>query len=68
MKIVEHYVCEICGTEYDDKERCARCEYWHIRPVKIEGMQHVPLKQDPYGYPLSVDIEMEDGKIIKYER
>lgn len=68
MKIVEHYICEICGTEYDDKERCAGCEGWHISPIRIEEMQHVPLKQDPYGYPLSVDIEMEDGKIIKYER
>lgn len=68
MKIVERYICEACGTEYTDKERCAECEDWHIRPVKIEGMQHVPVNRDAQGYPLSIQVRMEDGKTVEYER
>ena len=68
MKIVERDICETCGTEYTDKERCAKCEDWHIGPVRIRGAAYVPYGQDTYGYPMSVKIEMEDGKTIKYER
>ena len=26
MKKVEHYICEICGAEYKDKNVCTECE------------------------------------------
>lgn len=68
MMIVERYICETCGTEYTDKERCAECEGWHIKPDRIEEMQHVPVNRDAHGYPLSIDVRMEDGKTVRYER
>lgn len=26
MRKVEHYICEICGTEYKEKAMCEKCE------------------------------------------
>ena len=28
LKEVKHYICEICGTEYNDKTRAQHCERW----------------------------------------
>lgn len=35
MKEVKHFICEICGTEYNDKNNCLKCEKGHKTPVKI---------------------------------
>lgn len=45
MKKVEHYICEICGTEYNEKEKCKLCEYGHHRPKGIDGAQWYPIGQ-----------------------
>lgn len=37
MKKVEHYICEICGTEYKDKKTCMECEKGHHTPKKNSG-------------------------------
>lgn len=29
MKEVKHYICEICGIEYHDKQKCQECEKNH---------------------------------------
>ena len=68
MKKVEHYICEACGTEYKDKDRCIACEKGHVKPVKICTSRFISLDRNAKGYPLSINIEMEDGKIITYKR
>ena len=68
MKEVKHYICEICGTEYAEKEKCAKCEKSHKKAVEIVKMRHLSFSQDQKGYPLSIDVKMNDGKIVTYKR
>lgn len=68
MKEIKHYICEICGTEYNDKKRCNNCELGHVRPVEICQARYIAISDNAKGYPLSISIKMEDGKIVIYKR
>lgn len=68
MKKVEHYICEICGTEYKDKKTCMECEKGHHTPKKIAGATYVSIKNDRSGYPMRVHVEMSNGETITYKR
>ena len=49
MKEVKHYICEICGTEYKDKNKCEECESGHVMPVKIDGANWVSMRNNGSG-------------------
>ncbi len=68
MKKVEHYICELCGTEYKEKEMCTKCEKGHKKPTGITGASFAPITSDGSGYPVRVKIVMSDGKTITYKR
>lgn len=68
MKEVKHYICEVCGTEYNDKKKCMDCESKHIKPVSIEKFRHISMTQNAKGYPMSVDIKMSNGEVVTYKR
>lgn len=68
MKEVKHYICEFCGTEYSDKNKCIQCEKGHNMPVSIDGATYVPIKCDGSGYPSRVHIKMSNGETITYKR
>lgn len=68
MRKVEHYICELCGTEYKEKETCARCEKGHKKPTGISGADFVSIKSDGSGYPARVHIIMDNGETITYKR
>ena len=74
MKEITLYVCEICGTRYANKKEVENCEASHIKPKKLtKTMKFHPYKsgKDPtltLQYPDWIDIEMQDGKIVRYKR
>lgn len=68
MKKVQHYICEICGTEYNDESVCTKCEKGHRAAKCISGSRYLSMSQDKSGYPLTIDIMMDDGKTIRYKR
>lgn len=35
MKKVEHYICEVCNTEYKEKKSAERCEKSHKHPKTV---------------------------------
>ena len=35
MRKVEHYICELCGTEYAEQRQCEICENSHKQPLRI---------------------------------
>ena len=68
MKKVEHYICEICGTEYKDKNVCKNCESGHHKPLEISGSNWVSMNNNGSGYPTKIHIKMSNGETITYKR
>ena len=68
MKKVKHYICEICGTEYNDKVKAQNCEKGHKRPVEIVKAGYVSINNDKTGYPLNITVKMSDGSVHIYKR
>lgn len=68
MKKVEHYICEVCGTEYNDKEKCADCESGHHKPLEISGANWVSMRNNGSGYPTKIHVKMSNGETITYKR
>ena len=68
MKKIEHYICEICGTEYNDKGMCIRCEKGHKTPVKILRARYLPITNNALGIPSSIEIEFDNGSKFEYKR
>ena len=63
LKEVKHYICEICGTEYNDKTRAQHCEKGHCKPLEIIKERYLSA-----GYPLEITVKMADGTEQKYKR
>lgn len=68
MKEVKHYVCEVCGTEYNDKQRCQECEKNHKKIKKITFVKYQSISMNEAGYPISITVEMDDGKEFIFKR
>ena len=68
MRKVEHYVCDICWTEYADKEKCRQCEENHREAQEIIHSRYQPINMDKSGYPEVIEVRMSDGKTVEYKR
>lgn len=68
MKKIERYICEVCKTEYADKEKCEQCEKSHKTPRAFVESHYLPVTTDTTGYPERIDIRMSDDKIVKYKK
>ncbi len=68
MKEIKHYVCEICHTEYNEKQKAIDCERKHCKPLEILGAKYLSLAQNMKGYPTSISVKMADGTIQTYKR
>ena len=68
MNELRKYQCEYCRTEYKDKHLCAECESNHKVKPKVKDKRYQALNTDKSGYPIDINIEFEDGKVIKYKR
>lgn len=74
MKKIEHYVCDICGTMYNDENTAIKCEAYHVLPKKvlikeIEKGAWIPITQSAssfYKYPKRIKVQMEDGSVCTY--
>lgn len=68
MITVQKYRCEFCNTEYKNQIDAQECESNHITPIKIKKSEYHPYKSDKCGFPKTINIEMANGKVIKYVR
>lgn len=68
MKEITLYCCEVCGTQYKDRNKAAECEKSHRRPVKIVAKKYHPIEMRQGDYPFSVEVLFDDGKKIIYKR
>lgn len=68
MKEVKYYICEVCGTEYNDKKKCTDCEKRHKKPMKIVSARYVSISNNYLGIPSKIEVEMDDGSKFEYKR
>ena len=68
MKEIKKYRCEICQSEYLDKQAALDCEKCHHAVNKITEMRYLPKNLGRDGYPVTVSIQFDDGKIVKFKR
>ena len=67
MKEKRIFVCEICGTDYADKENAKNCESGHKTKLTIKNMKYVAMSRNGSGFPVTIDIMSEDGTVKKYK-
>lgn len=58
MKEKKLYQCEICFTDYADKDECKKCERSH-KICKLVEARYTSYKNNNTGFPLKVRIEAE---------
>lgn len=68
MKEIAKYQCEYCNTEYVEKAKAEQCENNHKIKAKLKTKRYLPYYQDHSGYPSSLNVEFEDGKVITFKR
>lgn len=68
MQELKIYRCEICGTTYNTKYKCQECERGHRKPREMKPAKYLPMSQDATGYPIHIDVTMDNGKKVRYER
>lgn len=68
MKKIELYACEVCGTQYAERQRCKECEGSHKKPLEIVGANYLSLGQNGKGYPHKIRVKMSDGQLVEYRR
>lgn len=66
MKSKTLYTCEICHTDYADKETAKKCEKSHIVEVKKSKMFFKPIHMGCGAYPYKIEVEFTDGHKIQY--
>lgn len=57
MKIKTMYTCEVCGTNYEDKNKAEGCEKTHKVGLEIERADYLPYNSrdnDFKGFPLRI--------------
>lgn len=69
MKEITLYICEICHERYTNRQEAENCEAAHIKPKRLtETMKFHPYASNPSQYPDWIDIEMQNGKTVRYKR
>lgn len=68
MKKVEHYVCEICHTEYAEKEKAVKCEKLHKIPLEVKATKYRPITSCIDDIPDYVNVTFSDGSSERYKR
>jgi hypothetical protein len=70
MKEKKLYTCEICNTDYADKEKAKQCEKEHklLEKATIIG-EYKPISMFPNGEPFKIQVKFPGtDKFIEYRR
>nr|DAM62634.1 MAG TPA: Cytochrome C' [Herelleviridae sp.] len=60
------YTCEVCHTDYETEERAMECENGHKKQLKIVGASYNRIDIVPYGFPIDIKVESENGSSATY--
>lgn len=70
MKVVQHYICEMCHTEYADEKKAKKCEAKHAKKLVISRKDYRPCSVIEDGFPEYIVIGSRTGNPmkVKYKR
>ncbi len=54
MKELKLYQCEICGTQYADKDKAKQCEQYHARGLEIDGWSYRGMNETTEKFPVKI--------------
>ncbi len=66
MKKKELYTCEICCTDYADKENALNCEKGHRVIAETEGKFNAISNNGEY--PKVINVKFDNGTTLQYKR
>lgn len=68
MKKINLFVCEICGAQYKDEPYAKQCEGNHKKINHIGKVRYLPISDNKAGYPISIEVVMDDGERLTFKR
>lgn len=68
MKELTYYQCEVCGTQFNDKEKAKECERSHRKIIRTISAKYRPYTSSKDGIPDSVILRFDDGSETRYKR
>lgn len=68
MKEIKHYICDICHTTYNEKQKAVDCEKAHKKPIGFAECTYKPIPMENKGYPYKIMVSMSDGTMVRYIR
>ena len=73
MKPKTLYTCEICNTDFANKNDAIACENHHSKKLTIVGARYLPLRASQKsdivnGFPITITVQNEDGEEVIYKR
>lgn len=68
MKQKTLWMCEVCGTEYNERIKADKCENNHKKKLKIVGKRYLSITQDRSGMPETITVQDENGNTAVYKR
>lgn len=68
MKEYTMYRCEICNTAYSEKKKAVDCEKSHKKIKEIKHCRYLSKAENGKGYPVAIDVLMENGEVITFKR
>lgn len=68
MKEQKLYICELCNTSYNSKEKCRECEKGHKKAMEVVDQIFISINNNNRGYPTYITVKMADGEIVKHHR
>ena len=64
MKELKLYQCEVCGTQYADKNEAKKCEEYHTKDLEISDCKYSGMNVCGISgrFPLKIWVKSKDGE------
>lgn len=66
MKELKLYQCELCRTQYADKNEAKRCEEYHVRDLKIDSFLYKGMNETSEKFPVKIWVKAKNGEERMY--
>nr|DAO25876.1 MAG TPA: Monocytic leukemia zinc finger protein finger, acetyl transferase, DNA [Caudoviricetes sp.] len=66
MKELKLYQCELCRTQYADKNEAKQCEQYHARDLEIDGWSYRGMNETTEKFPVKIWVKSKNGEERMY--